>query len=547
MTPASIALARILKQEGTEYLFCFPTTEIIEAAAIEGIRVITCRTERVVTNMADAYTRIHNGKRIGVCAVQAGPGTENAFVGVAQAYADSSPILMLTGGATRERIGLPALTDSIGHFRGVTKWAESINAPERVSEMASRAFTKMRNGRRRPVLLELPPDVASQTIDETKYPYQPTRSYASAGDPKDVAQAISMLRKARRPIFYAGQGVLWGEASAELLELAELTGIPVMTTTLAKGAFPEDHALALGIGGVEVTGMVDHFMRECDLVFCLGHSLTQTLAVTPIPTTKTIVHCTADADDLHTEYRTPHAVIGDIKLVLRQLIDEIGRQGGVEDNGAAAEVKTVRDAWLAQWMPKLTSDETPISPYRVVWDLMNTIDRKNSIVTHDSGTPRAQMAPFYRAPLPRSYLGWGNAHQLGSSLGLIMGAKLAAPEKLAVAYMGDAAFGMCAMDLETAVRERIPVLAVVMNNSWMSTYSNRIPQATERYKVGYMSANYTHVAEGLGCHAERVDQPKEIIPAIRRAIAAIESGRPAVLEFMSKVEYSSSRLGSTGP
>src|SRR6185312_16802048 len=232
------------------------------------------------------------------------------------------------------------------------------------------------------------------------------------------------------------------------------------------------------------------------------------------------------------------AVIGDIKLVIRQLIDEIGRQGGVEDNGAAAEVKTVRDAWLAQWMPKLTSDETPISPYRVVWDLMNTIDRKTSIVTHDSGTPRAQMAPFYRAPLPRSYLGWGNAHQLGSSLGLIMGAKLAAPEKLAVAYMGDAAFGMCAMDLETAVRERIPVLAVVMNNSWMSTYSNRIPQATERYKVGYMSANYTHVAEGLGCHAERVDQPKEIIPAIRRAIAAIESGRPAVLEFMSKVEYS---------
>lgn len=547
MIPASTALARILKQEGTEQLFCFPTTEIIEAAAIEGIRVITARTERVVVNMADAYTRINNGKKIGVCAVQAGPGTENAFVGIAQAYLDSSPVLMLTGGATRERAGLPAMSDTLGHYRGVTKWADTINSAERVPEMMSRAFTKLRNGRRRPVLLELPPDVAVQSVDETKQAYQPARSYASEGDPKDVAEAISLLRNARKPLFYAGQGVLWGEASAELLELAELAGVPVMTTTMGKGAFPEDHPLALGIGGVEVTGMVDHFMREADLVFALGHSLTQTLAVTPIPAGKTIVHCTADAGDLHTEYRTPHAVIGDIKLVLRQLIDEARRQGVRKDDGAAAEVKAVRDAWLAQWMPKLTSDETPLCPYRVVWDLTNTIDRSNAIVTHDSGTPRGQMAVFYRAPLPRSYLGWGNAHQLGSSLGLIMGAKLAAPEKLAVAYMGDAAFGMCAMDLETAVRERIPVLAIVMNNSWMSTYSTRLPQATERFKVGYMHANYAKLAEALGCYAERVEQPKEIVPAIERAVAATVAGRPAVLEFMSKVEYSSSRFGSTSP
>jgi acetolactate synthase I/II/III large subunit len=130
-------------------------------------------------------------------------------------------------------------------------------------------------------------------------------------------------------------------------------------------------------------------------------------------------------------------------------------------------------------MPKLTSDETPICPYRVVWDLMNTIDRKNAIVTHDSGTPRAQMAPFYRAPLPRSYLGWGNAHQLGSSLGLIMGAKVAAPEKLAVAFRGDAAFGMCAMDLETAARENIPVLAIVRRSSRRSNApSTRLAKAS---------------------------------------------------------------------
>jgi thiamine pyrophosphate-dependent acetolactate synthase large subunit-like protein len=544
---ADRALARILKQEGVEQIFCFPTSEMIEAAATEGIRIITARTERVVANMADAYTRINNGKKIGVCVVQAGPGTEAVYVSVAQAYADSSPILILTDGATNKRMGLPSLSDSVNNFKPVTKWATSVNSADRIPEIAARVFTHLRTGRRRPVLLELPRDVAGAEVDETKQTYVPTRSYRSAGDPADVTNAAKLLREAKRPIFYVGQGVVWGEGAPELLELAELVGVPVMTTTMAKGVFPEDHALALGIGGNEITGMVDHFLREADLVFCLGASLMVSLAATPIPTGKTIVHCTADAGDLSTEHRTPHAVIGDMKLVLRQLIDEIERQGGRPDGGAAAAVKAVRDAWLAQWMPKLTSEEVPINPYRVVWDLMNTIDRANAIVTHDSGTPRAQMAPFYRAPLPHSYLGWGNAHQLGSSLGLILGAKVAAPEKLAIAYMGDAAFGMCAMDLETAVREHIPVLAIVMNNSWMSTYSKRIPNATERYKVGYMSANYSKVAEGLGCYAERVEVPEEIVPAIKRAIEATERGQPAVLEFMSKVEYSATRYGSPNP
>jgi acetolactate synthase-1/2/3 large subunit len=537
----------MLKQEGVEQIFCFPTTEMIEACATEGIRVITARTERIVGNMADAYTRVSNGAKIGVCAVQAGPGTEALFVSVAQAYADSSPILILTDGATAKRAGLPSLSDTVGNYRPITKWAASINRADRVSEMAARAFTKLRNGRRRPVLLEIPHDVAAQKLDPAAFSYEPQRSHRSAGDSADVRNAVSLLRNARKPVFYVGHGTVWAEASAELRELAELVQVPVITTTMAKGVFPEDHPLSLGIGGNEITAGVDHFLRECDLVFCLGASLTPSLAATPLPSGKTIVHCTADPDDLSTEHRTPHAIIGDVRLVLQQLIDEVKHQGGRRDDGAAAEVRALREAWIAQWMSKLTSSETPINPYRVVWDLMKTIDRENAIVTHDSGTPRSQLAPFYRAPLPRSYLGWGNAHQLGSSLGLIMGAKVAAPEKLCVAYMGDAAFGMNAMDLETAVRENIPVLAIVMNNSWMSTYSRRIPNATERYKVGYMSANYAKVAEGLGCFARRVDDPNDIVPAIRRAVEATQGGQPAVIEFMSKVEYSATKVGSTGP
>jgi thiamine pyrophosphate-dependent acetolactate synthase large subunit-like protein len=547
MLSAGRALARILKDEGSEYLFCFPTSEIIEAAALEGLRVITCRTERTVTNMADGYTRVHNGRRIGVCAVQGGPGVENAFVGVAQAYADSSPILMIAGGAVRGRRGLPAMFDGIRNYAGVTKWADRIDAPERLREMAMRAFTKLRNGRRRPVFLELPSDVAMEGVDETAPPYAPVPRYASAGDPADVSAAITLLLRARRPMLYVGQGVLWGEASEELRRFAELLALPVMTTTLGKGAFPEDHPLALGIGGTDITAMADRFLDTADVVVCLGASLMQTLAAAAIPAGRTIVHCTDDADDLNTEYRAAQAIVGDIKLVLRQLTAEAERRGGSAGESPVAEIRMLREAWLAQWMPLLTSDEIPINPYRIVWDLIRTIDPATSIVTHDAGSPRAQIAPFYPALAPRSYIGWGNSHQLGASLGLIMGAKLAAPEKLAVAYMGDAAFGMCGLDLETSVRERIPLLCIVNNNSAMAGYASRLPQATERYGVGTVSGDYTQIARGLGAWAERVDQPAEIVPALRRALAAVAAGETAVLEFMTKVEVTMVRHGATVP
>lgn len=546
MLNASNALARILKQEGTEYLFCFPTTEMIEAAAAEGIRVITCRTERTVINMADGYSRILNGKRIGVCAVQHGAGIENAFVGVAQAYADSTPVLVLCDGPTLDRQGLPALFDPVENYRGITKWAETINKAERIPEMATRAFTKLRNGRRRPILLELPKDVAQQKLDETSLAYQPTRSFLSAGDPRDVTEAVRLLKGAERPMVYAGQGVLWGEAGGELVELAELMQLPVMTTLFAKSAFPEDHPLALGIGGYTLTGAVHHFLNAADVVLCMGASQTHTLAAMAIPPGKTVIHCTSDVGDVNTEYRTRHAIVGDARLVLRQLIDEARRQGPRADS-PVEEIRLVQEQWLGQWLPKLRSDEVPINPYRIVWEVMASIDRANTIVTHDSGTPRAQLATFYRAPVPRSYLSWGNSHQLGSSLGLIMGAKLAAPDKLAVAFMGDAAFGMCGMDLETAVRERIAVLCIVLNNSAMATYPGLIPFATERYNVGSISGDYTMIAKGLGCHAERIDKPGDIAAGLRRAIKVTESGRPALLEFITRVEGMGPRLGALTP
>ena len=184
-------------------------------------------------------------------------------------------------------------------------------------------------------------------------------------------------------------------------------------------------------------------------------------------------------------------------------------------------------------MPKLTSDEVPINPYRVIWDIMKALDRKETIVTHDSGNPRDQMVPFYESIIPGGYIGWGKSTTLGSSMGFAMGARLARPDKTAVNLMGDAAFGMVGMDLETAVREKIPILTILMNNSRLGGYDKTFPIASERYNLNILSGDYTKIAEGLGGYSEKVVQPNDIIPALQRGKKAVDSGQPALIEIIT--------------
>ena len=277
--------------------------------------------------------------------------------------------------------------------------------------MMRRAFSHLRTGRPGPVLLEVPGDVSAEEVDEATLGSPAVVAVRSAGDPHDVAEAAAALLSAKRPVIHAGQGILYAEASEDLRELSELLQAPVMTTLTGKSAFPEDHPLALGTGSNTTTGMVHHFLQKADLVFGIGCSFTQTTFGVTIPPGKVMVHSTNDPADVNKDYRIDVAVVGDAKLVLRQVIDEVKRQAGAgvprEDPTPAREIAAVKAEWLQGWMPRLTSDDTPINPYRVVWDLMHTIDRRNSIVTHDSGSPRDQTIPFYEALTPRSYLGWG--------------------------------------------------------------------------------------------------------------------------------------------
>lgn len=539
------AICEILKREGVEFLSCYPTNTLIEAAAFAGIRPIVCRQERVGVGIADGFTRVTNGKRIGVFTMQAGPGAENAFSGITTAYSDSVPVLLLPVGHARETSQVFHFFRSVQSYAPVTKWAEEITLANQVPDIMRRAFSYLKMGRLGPVLVEIPNDAAVEEFPGAAINYVPVKRTVSGANTRDVAEAAKILVQAKAPVIVAGQGVLYAEGSDELLKLAELLQSPVTTPLEGKSAFPEHHPLSLGTGAGVMPKPVHTFLQKADVIFAIGASLTKhSIVAAPIPSGKTIIHATNDERDINKHYTADYPILGDAKAVLSQFIeavkDELGNKNR-EGNGVAAEIKKGKEEWMAEWMPKLTSDEKPLNPYRIMWEFMNLFDRKDMIVTHDAGSPRNQLVPFYQAPMPRSYLGWGKSHALGTGLGLIMGAKLAAPEKFCVNFMGDAAFGMTGLDFETAVRNSIATLTIVLNNNFMAAETHSMQASHERYGTMNILGNYADLAKSLGGWSERVEEPGQIVPALQRARTVTDDGKAALLEFITSREHTYSR------
>ena len=535
------AIAQILKMEGIQHMAAFPTTPVIESVAAAGIRPIICRQERAGVGIADGYARVKNGSPPGVFAMQYGPGAENAYAGVATAFSDGVPLLLLPLGHPRERDGVYPNFSSVRNFAGVTKSVEQINMPGRVADTMRRAFARLKMGRPGPVMVEIPADVAVEEVPAgTLEGYKPIKTTAPQGDPQAVRSAVEALLLAAHPVIYAGQGVLYGNATQELVEFAELTQIPVMTTMAGKSAFSEKHPLALGSASGVMNRPVYEFFKRADVVFGVGTSFSSHGMVTPIPTGKTLIQATNDPIDIDKGYYVDYPILGDAKLVLRQCIeaarDLLSTRPRRGDGHVAEEIATLRQEWLAQWMRKLASTEKPITPYRVIWEFMRNVDPAKAIVTHDSGSPRDQFMPFYQSDGPRTYLGWGKSHGLGTGLGLTIGAKLAAPDKFCVNFMGDAAFGMIGLDFETAVRSNLPILTVVLNNSTMAIETQSMTTSHALYGTRDLGGNYADMARAMGGWAERVEDPGQVGPAILRAKRATEEGRAALLEFITSQE-----------
>ena len=534
---AAAVVADILKREGVRVLLGYPVNPIIEAAAEADIRTIIVRQERTGLHMADALSRVSSAERIGVFAMQHGPGTENSFGGVAQAYGDSVPIVVLPAGYPRRLLNIPPNFSSFLNYQHVTKWAEQVILADAVPDAMRRAFTQVRNGRPRPVLCELPWDLLREEVPDG-WTYTPAPRLRSAPDPRAVAEVSAALVAAERPVIYAGQGVHYARAWRQLRELAELLEAPVTTSLQGKSAFPETHPLSLGSGGRSISKPLHHFLTRADLIFGIGCSFSTTTYGVAMPKGARIGHATLDPADINKDLRAEWALVGDAGLTLDALLAEVRDRlhGGPRGRAGAVtqQIKQLKSEWLGQWMPRLLSDATPLSPYRVIWDLLHTVDVANTIVTHDAGSPRDQISPFWEPVAPLTYIGWGKTTQLGYGLGLAMGAKLAAPDKLCVNVWGDAAIGFTGMDFETAVRERIPILSVLLNNFSMAIELKVMKVATEKYRSTDISGNYADFARALGGWGERVTEPGAIVPAIKRAIEKTREGTPALLEFITE-------------
>jgi acetolactate synthase-1/2/3 large subunit len=532
-------IAHALKAEGVDYLFAYPVNPIIESAAKLDIRTIIVRQERIGLHMADAIGRLSSGQQIGVFCMQSGPGAENAFGGVAQAYGESAPIVVLPMGYSRALTNVPPNFNSFLNFQHVTKSCEQVVLPQAVPDAMRRAFTQVRNGRPRPALVEIPADLMNEEVPEP-IDYRPAPSVRYAPDEASVLKAAKALVAAERPVIYAGQGVHYGQAWSALRELAELLEAPVTTSLGGKSAFPENHPLALGSGGRAYPKTVHHFLQNADLIFGIGCSFSITSFGVKMPKGKRVIQATLDPADLNKDVSVEHGLVGDARLTLEALVTEVRRLLGGKPRGrdgeVAEEIRGIKATWLAQWMPKLTSNAAPLSPYRVLWDLLHTVDVANTIITHDAGSPRDQLSPFWEATTPLSYIGWGKTTQLGYGLGLAMGAKLACPDKLCVNVWGDAAIGFTGMDFETAVRERIPILSVLLNNFSMAIEIPIMPVSTEKYRATDISGHYADMVKAFGGYGERVTTPDQIVPAIRRGIQKTEEGTPVLLEFITAKE-----------
>ena len=544
-------IAQILKQEGVEWISCFPSNPLISAVARIGIRPVAFRHERGAVMAADGYSRISDRRKFGVCAVQSQAGAENAMGGIAQAYADNIPILVFLGGNALDRLSVKPNFTAARNYQGWVKQVEAIYTPNQVGDVMRRAFHALRNGTPGPVVVELTADVCDQEVPDAARTYKSPRIHRQVPEASAIAEAAAALIGARRPVIWAGQGVMFSGGTDALRDLAELIAAPVFCTMPGKSAFDERHPLALGAGSGATTGPANEWLVASDVMLALGTSLTRSPYAQKINPGKTIIHNTNNPDELNKDEAADIGLVGDAKLAIEALIACIRQKTGGKSVGdrarTEAEVAAAKAAWMAKWTPVLTDDSEPVSYYRVIQALNDTLDHENSIVTHDAGAPRDTIVPFYTATSPHSYVGWGKTTHLGFGIPLIIGAKMAQPGKFCVNLMGDGAFGMSGMDIETAVRSGAAITTVLLNNSAMATYSGPAQgaigkEARETYGVSTMHGDYAKVAEGMGAVGLRVAKAAELGPALRQAQKLNAEGRTVLIDVKANVEDRRSRF-----
>ncbi len=540
-------LVHCLIQEKVRYIFGIPGGQlcpILDAVRrlgpAAGLDFVMTRHEQAAAHMADAYARVSG--QPGVCMGTVGPGAADLVPGVYAAWADSIPLIVLaaqnqTWKSYPERGSMQSL-NQVDLFAPITKWSVRVVHWKRIPELVQRAFRIAVSGRPGPVFLDLHVDVLVSRVDESELPFQvrPPHRYRAERGPVAPAELIEeaacMLVEAERPLIHPGGGVLRSGAWDEVRELAEYLSAPVTTSMGASGVLPEDHPLCLIAGGYGALGA----QNEADVVLLIGGRLGDVdfWGQPPMwgePDVQKLVQIDIAPENIALNRPVDLALVGDAKATLRALIEAVKRRTPpIPERPQMALYRAAQQAWLENFEKMAASDKKPIHPLRLIRDVRAFFPR-DAISIVDGGNTTVWAHYLNRIYAPRSFLWAADSGHLGTGLPYAIGAKLAAPDRMVYVISGDGSFALNMQELETAARLKLPFVVVIANDrQWGMIKASQMANYDARYiGVDFTDIRYDEIARACGCWGERVEDPKEITPALERAVA---SGRPAVLDVI---------------
>jgi len=567
-------IADYLISEGMPYLFGVAghgNTALIDAFVDrrDKISIIQAIHEQGAAHMADAFYRV--ARRICGVFTSIGPGAANTAMGVANAYIDSIPLLLLTGSVHTYMRGRGVLQElERTHWANFPRMMEPVVKrwwqPSRVDQLPNvlhLAYNVMLEGRQGPAYIDVPMDIQAEETEISSLPDPVTRRPRGRinADPQVVDRAARLLLEAKRPLILAGGGVVASEAEPELLALAEFLGTPVTVTWMGKGAIPEDHPLYAWPCGDLGSISGNTLTREADVILAVGCRFTDRTSSSfkrdvtfNIPPTK-LIHIDLDPYEIGKNYPVELGLVGDAKATLADLLTSLRAQGKPSDyrnSDYFARIQQLKLDWQEALRPARESNNTPMTISRALVETRAVLAR-DAIVVTGAGNPQSQVFTEFPVYGSDQHITAGGFSAMGFELPAAIGAKLAAPNRQVIALVGDGSFLQTVQELAMAAQYDIPAVFLVFNNFGWECIKNlqtlqfgpdrEIATSFRKRDGTPFSANLAQVAQGLGCHAERIDHPTEVGPALRRAIS---SGRPAVVEALCSRELPYSGLTATG-
>jgi len=536
------ALIKSLEMEGVEVMFGLPGGAILpvyDPIIDSTIRHVLVRHEQGAGHMAEGYAHVTG--RPGVAIVTSGPAATNIVTPLCDAYMDSIPMVCITGQVPSVAIGSDAFQecDTTGITMSVTKHNWLVMDAQDIPRIVREAFHIATTGRPGPVLIDVPKDVSMQMMDwywpdDVDLPgYQPN----TVGPPRLVKDAARLIAESRRPVIYAGGGILKARAAEVLRTLAELTGIPVVTTLMARGAFPDRHELCLGMPGMHGNYTAVTAMQKSDLLIALGSRFDDRVTgkVPAFAPEAKIIHVDIDPAELGKVRRADVAIAGDCRLVIEELVKAIEAMGG-------AASQPDRSAWMAQlrtWQADFplhydqSFDEGGALKPQYVIEQLRDATPDDCIVVSGVGQHQMWTSQHWKFDYPYTWVNSGGLGTMGFAVPAAIGAKVGMPDRMVWAVDGDGCFQMTAQELVTAAAERIPVKIAILNNAYLGMVRQWQEMFyEERYSEVYLSPDlpdYVKWAEAMGCVGLRVERPEEVLPAIEKANSIDD--RPVVIDF----------------